>query len=671
MKSKSAEKIKLTSYDDLFGSSEVTAEEKIVSVPIRLFHTFKDHPFRVLDDEKMQETVESVKRYGILMPGIVRPYGDGEYEMVAGHRRWRACELAGMEEMPVIIREMDDDTATVIMVDTNIQREDILPSEKAHAYKMKYEAMKHQGSKGEKHTADLVGEAAGESGRTVQRYIRLSFLISRLLDYVDNKRLSMKAGEKLSFLTVEEQEWVLEAIDNAVLTVTDKQAELFKNHSREKTLNQGIIYSVLLQKKEAETKVTLSAKKVRSYFPPAYTKEQVEEVIYTLLEQRRKGRRNRKMQEIQFDYFHGMEAEQYTFYRIPKILFTAECFKTISCEAKVLYGLLLDRMSLSIKNRWFDEEDRVYIIFTVEEIAELMNCGTQKAVRLLKELDSEKGIGLVEKRRLGLGKPNVIYVKNFMVKQPEKEEKEPEKPVNTQNCENHNSRVVKTTIQECPKSQFKNDENHNSGMMKTTIQECAESQFKNDENHNSGIVKITTPECPKSQSNNTDINNTDFSENEYSDTESSETDFNETDNILSNLSHLSVRKTAGMIDMVEEMEAYRKIIRENISYECFEDSRYRQQEEVDELVELMVEVMVMPDNSTVRIGGVDKPVVIVKNRFMKVEHGHIEYVVGCLEKNTSKVGNIRAYLLTTLYNSTMTIENYYRAEVNHDMYGGG
>ena len=256
MKSKSAEKIKLTSYDDLFGSSEVTAEEKIVSVPIRLFHTFKDHPFRVLDDEKMQETVESVKRYGILMPGIVRPYGDGEYEMVAGHRRWRACELAGMEEMPVIIREMDDDTATVIMVDTNIQREDILPSEKAHAYKMKYEAMKHQGSKGEKHTADLVGEAAGESGRTVQRYIRLSFLISRLLDYVDNKRLSMKAGEKLSFLTVEEQEWVLEAIDNAVLTVTDKQAELFKNHSREKTLNQGIIYSVLLQKKEAETKVT-------------------------------------------------------------------------------------------------------------------------------------------------------------------------------------------------------------------------------------------------------------------------------------------------------------------------------------------------------------------------------------------------------------------------------
>lgn len=415
------------------------------------------------------------------------------------------------------------------------------------------------------------------------------------------------------------------------------------------------------------------------------------------------------MQKIQFDYFTGMEAEQYSFYRVPKVLFTEPCFKALSCEAKVLYGLMLDRMSLSIKNRWLDSEDRVYIIFTVEEIAELMNCGTQKAVKLVKELDSNNGIGLIEKKRLGLGKPNVIYVKNFMLREVpdqkpmdscadlqseqknyrkcadlQSEQGNHEECANLQseaenrektgtflNCENHHSGVVKTTIQDYGESQFQNSENHNSRMVETTNPEFPESQFQNSENHHSRIVEITKPEYPKSQSNNTDINNTDFSENEYSDTESSETDFNETDNILSNLSHLSVRKTAGMIDMVEEMEAYRKIIRENISYECFEDSRYRQQEEVDELVELMVEVMVMPDNSTVRIGGVDKPVVIVKNRFMKVEHGHIEYVVGCLEKNTSKVGNIRAYLLTTLYNSTMTIENYYRAEVNHDMYGGG
>lgn len=149
MRNKSAEKIKLTSYDDLFGTEEQEIGERITMVPIHLFHPFKDHPFRVLDDEKMQETVESVRQYGVLMPGIVRPSADG-YEVVAGHRRWRACELAGLTEMPVIIREMDDDTATVLMVDTNIQREDILPSEKARAYRMKYEAMKHQGSKGDK-----------------------------------------------------------------------------------------------------------------------------------------------------------------------------------------------------------------------------------------------------------------------------------------------------------------------------------------------------------------------------------------------------------------------------------------------------------------------------------------------------------------------------------------
>lgn len=385
------------------------------------------------------------------------------------------------------------------------------------------------------------------------------------------------------------------------------------------------------------------------------------------------------MQEIQFDYYRGMEAEQYTFYRIPKVLFTAECFKSLSCEAKVLYGLLLDRMSLSIKNRWFDEEDRVYIIFTVEEIAELMNCGTQKAVRLLKELDADKGIGLIEKKRLGLGKPNVIYVKNFIIRQTDsggRNEKVAETPVNTQNSENHNSKVVKTTIQELPKSQFKNDENHNSGMMKTTIQEYPKSQFKDSENHTSGMVKITIQECPKSQSNNTDINNTDFSENEYSETEYNKTDFNETEHSVSMpiypnhiLSPLSIPDT--IPDVIEEMETYRDIIKEHISYECFQDERYYRKEDVDELIELMVEVMMMSDSGTLRIAGVEKPVAIVKNRFMKLNHEHIEYILTCLDANTTKVGNIKAYLLTTLYNATMTISNYYTAEVNHDLYGSG
>ena len=407
------------------------------------------------------------------------------------------------------------------------------------------------------------------------------------------------------------------------------------------------------------------------------------------------------MQELQFDYYRGMEAEQYTFYRIPKVLFTAECFKSLSCEAKVLYGLLLDRMSLSIKNRWFDEEDRVYIIFTVEEIAELMNCGTQKAVRLLKELDADKGIGLIEKKRLGLGKPNVIYVKNFIIRQTEdkeRREKQGGTPVNAQNGENHNSRVVKTTIQEFPESQFKNGENHNSGMMKTTIQESPESQFKNGENHTSGMVGITIQEFPKSQfkngenhtsgmvgitiqefpksqSNKTDINKTDLSKPEFSETECSKPDLNDPESGVSAihpnpiLSNPSIPGTEP--DVMGEMDAYRDIIREHISYECFQDGRYHRREDVDELVELMVEVMMLPDNGTVRVAGVEKPAALVKNRFMKLNHEHIEYILTCLGANTTKVGNIKAYLLTTLYNAPMTISNYYTAEVNHDLYGSG
>ena len=344
------------------------------------------------------------------------------------------------------------------------------------------------------------------------------------------------------------------------------------------------------------------------------------------------------MQEIQFDYFRGMEAEQYSFYRVPKVLFTAECFKSLSCEAKVLYGLMLDRMSLSIKNRWFDEEDRVYIIFTVEEIAELLNCGTQKAVKLMKELDDNQGIGLIEKKRLGLGKPNVIYVKNFILKEkcsPEQRGKAPENLGNTQNSENHNSRIVKTTNQELP-----------------------ESQFKNDENHTSRIVEITTQEVPNSQSNTTDINNTDFNE----------TDFNEIDSIQSYLSPSAGEVRPVGEDVIERMETYRALIQENIDYECFLDRR--EKEDVDELIELMVEILMMPDDSVVRIGGADKPVSVVKSRFLKLTYSHIEYVLFSLHRNTSKVANIRAYLLTTLYNSSMTMNHYYQAEVNHDLYGG-
>ena len=282
MKSKSAEKVKLNSFDDLFGIDETG--ETVTSVPLSELHTFKGHPFRVLDDEKMQETVESVKQYGVLMPGIVRPHPEGGYEVIAGHRRWRACELAGLTEMPVIIREMDDDTAVVLMVDTNIQREDILPSEKAKAYRMKYEAMKHQGSKGEKYTADAIGEAAGDSGRTVQRYIRLSELAEELLDYVDENKIPMVAGEKLSYLKAGEQAWVVDAIGNSGIFPSKAQAEQLKAGSEAGELTEGKVYAVLVRKEES-VNVTISAKKIRNYFPVEYSKEQIEDVIYTLLEE--------------------------------------------------------------------------------------------------------------------------------------------------------------------------------------------------------------------------------------------------------------------------------------------------------------------------------------------------------------------------------------------------
>jgi len=383
------------------------------------------------------------------------------------------------------------------------------------------------------------------------------------------------------------------------------------------------------------------------------------------------------MQEIQFDYYRGMEAEQYTFYRIPKVLFTAECFKSLSCESKVLYGLL-DRMSLSIKNRWFDEEDRVYIIFTVEDVMELLNCSRQKAIKNLAELDTEKGIGLIEKKRLGLGKPNVIYVKNFIIKEttsPENKEIEPENAGNTQKYENQTSRSMKSKLQEVPKSNFKKYENQTSGSMKNRLQEVPESNFKKYENQTSGSMKNRLQEVPKSYSNDTDIYKTDLSDTEFSETEYSKTDFNDTESSVSAInpnpiqSNLSISGTEP--DVMGEMDAYRDIIRENISYECFQDGRYHRREDVDELVELMVEVMMLPDNGTVRIAGVEKPVAIVKNRFMKLEHGHIEYILTCLGTNTTKVGNIKAYLLTTLYNAPMTISNYYTAEVNHDLYGSG
>ena len=309
---------------------------------------------------------------------------------------------------------------------------------------------------------------------------------------------------------------------------------------------------------------------------------------------------------MEFDYFYGPEdAEQYQFYRIPKLLITSEQFKDVSVEAKLLYGLMLDRLSLSIKNGWFDALNRAYIIYTIEDVTEDMHCGSQKAVKLVAEL--EKKAGLIRKKRQGLGKPSLIYVLKF------------------------------STV--CP-------------------QKDSESQFKNGENHNSGNVKITTQEFPESQSNKTNQN--------------------KTENNKPDLIHLSVN-VAGMDRENDEMDgmredpiakrkSYEKYFRENLYIDDLKRSYPYDHGRIDEIFELLVDT-VCSTAKTIRCAGEDRPAEVVKSRFMKPEYSHIQYVLDCIHDNTTEIRNIKAYMLTTLYNASMTIDHYYQNKVSHDLYG--
>ena len=296
-----------------------------------------------------------------------------------------------------------------------------------------------------------------------------------------------------------------------------------------------------------------------------------------------------------YDYFYGAESEQFSFYRIPKVLFTEERFKSISAEAKVLYGLLLDRMSLSAKNGWQDKENRVYIIFTIEDIMEAMGCADQKAGKLLYELENK--CRLIERKRQGLGKPNLIYVKNFVTP--------------------------------------------------------SESRFLNRENHDSGEVKITDQEPLKSRSNNTEYNNTDFSDTDP-------------------FPFTSFREDHGRETKrsdVNQRDRYREIISENISYGILLQDYPLDRDILTEILELMVDT-VCTTRSTVRISGDDKPAEVVKSQFLKLDSEHIRFVMDGLKDNTTRIRNMRQYLLATLYNAPLTIGNYYRSLVSHDMSEG-
>lgn len=280
-KAGSAAKVKLNSFDDLFGASDMTVgTDQVQEIPLSELYEFKGHPFKVLDDEKMQETVESIRNYGVLMPGIARPRAEGGYEIIAGHRRKHGCELAGLSTMPMFIRDYNDDEATAIMVDTNIQREDILPSEKAKAYSMKYEAMKHRGKKGNGSSLDEVGEAAGESGKTVQRYIWLARLSDELLDMVDKKKIGLVQGVDISFLTEQAQEWVQVILEETGAAISTTQSSKLKEYGKNGELTLPMVRLILTEEKPKERKVTIKADKISRYFTEDYSSEDIENIIY-------------------------------------------------------------------------------------------------------------------------------------------------------------------------------------------------------------------------------------------------------------------------------------------------------------------------------------------------------------------------------------------------------
>jgi len=293
----SARNIELKSVDDLFVTEESRADaqrEKVQNIPLRELHPFRNHPFKVKDDAAMQDTVDSVREHGVLVPAIARPDPDGGYELIAGHRRHHASELAGKETMPVIVRDLDDDAATIIMVDSNLQREELLPSERAFAYKMKLEAIRHQGKRQELTSSqvgmklqalDIVGQQAGDSRNQVHRFIRLTELIPELLDMVDERKIAFNPTVELSYLKKEEQTLLLEAMDSEQATPSLSQAQRLKKFSQQKMLSLDVMRAVMSEEKKTDLdRVTLKNETLRRYFPKSYTPKQMEDTIIKLLE---------------------------------------------------------------------------------------------------------------------------------------------------------------------------------------------------------------------------------------------------------------------------------------------------------------------------------------------------------------------------------------------------
>ena len=290
-------KMELTSYDEIFSTEESrrdAAREKVMEIPLSELYAFRDHPFKVQDDERMLDTAQSIREYGVLVPAIARPRKDGGYELISGHRRKRGCELAGLETMPVIVRDMDDDAATIVMVDSNIQRESLLPSERAFAYQMKLEAIKRQGARSDLTSAQvgqklnarqMVAKDAGESAGQIQRFIRLTKLIPPLLDMVDEKKIAFNPAVELSYLKPQEQTELLDAMESEQATPSLSQAQRLKKFSQEGRLSLDVMRAIMSEEKKHDLdRVTIGSDKLQKYFPKSWTPAQMETQIIKLLE---------------------------------------------------------------------------------------------------------------------------------------------------------------------------------------------------------------------------------------------------------------------------------------------------------------------------------------------------------------------------------------------------
>ena len=299
----------MTSYDDIFKNEKTRQEEtteRVQLISVDFMDSFPNHPFKILDDDKMRDTMESIKQNGVLVPAIVRPKQNGRYEIVSGHRRHYACMLAGIKEMPAIVRDMTDDEATIIMVDSNLQRETILPSEKAFAYKMKLEAIKHQGKRRDLTSAQVVpkltarekvANEAGVNRMEITRYIRLTELITELLDMVDEKTMSFHAGVELSYLPKEEQKQLYEIMERDECSPSLNQAQRLKKCSMENRLTKEVIIEIMNEEKSMDMKVTLGGNKIKKYFPKDYTPKQMEQIILKLLDNWSKKRQQNELEK--------------------------------------------------------------------------------------------------------------------------------------------------------------------------------------------------------------------------------------------------------------------------------------------------------------------------------------------------------------------------------------